>query len=64
MRFKIDSRHADYGFSSSLVYSVHRDGDGQFHIVSHASQIEGQPTLLLLDPPTPELSKYSARTSA
>jgi hypothetical protein len=51
MRFKIESKRAELGGTGKLVYSIHRDDDGQFHIVSHTPLIDGQPTLLLLNPP-------------
>lgn len=52
MRLRIDGKRAELGGTGKLIYSIHRDNEGQFHIVSHSPQIDGQPTLLLLDPPS------------
>ncbi len=51
MRMRIDLKQADHGFTGKLIYSIHRDTENQFHIVSHTPQTGGQPTLLLLAPP-------------
>jgi hypothetical protein len=63
MRFKIESKRAELGGTGKLIYSIHRDDEGQFHIVSHAPQIDEQPTLLLLDPPNrdPHAAQNPAR---
>lgn len=52
MRFRIESKRADYDLGGELVYSIHRDGQDRFRIVSHVPRLEGQPTVLLLDPPS------------
>lgn len=52
MRFKIGSKQANLGFSGKLIYSIYRDEEDHFHIVAHGREIDSQPTLLLLDPPT------------
>lgn len=52
MHFRIVSKQADRSVTGELIYSVHRDDEDQLHIVSHVRQIEGKPTLLVLDPPS------------
>ncbi len=51
MRLKIDSKKADHGFTGKLIYSIYRDEEDQFHIVSHGREMDDQSILLLLDPP-------------
>lgn len=51
MRFRIESKQADHGLTGKLIYSIYRDDENRLHIVSHAPPMEGEPTLLLLDPP-------------
>lgn len=50
MRFRIDSKQADHGFTGKLLYSIHRDEDNQFHVIAHSREEGIQPTLLLLAP--------------
>lgn len=51
MRFKTGSKRTCPGRTGELVYSIHRDNEDRFHIVSHVPQVGGQPTLLLLGQP-------------
>jgi hypothetical protein len=50
MRFRIDSKRADDGFTDKLIYSIHRDNRDQIRIIAHSQQIDGQPVLLLINP--------------
>lgn len=50
LRFRIAARQMDQSPKGELIYSIHRDA-GQLHVVSHIPVVDGNPALLLLDPP-------------
>ncbi|GLQ16711.1 hypothetical protein [Maritalea porphyrae] len=54
MRSRIERNGANHGRTGKLVYSVYRDKDDQFQIVTHMQEFDVQPTILLLDPPNRE----------
>jgi len=51
MRFGIEHRRADSVLAGKLIYSIYRDGENGFRVVSPVSPVGDQPALLLLDPP-------------
>lgn len=55
MRFRVDGKQASTPQIGELVYTIYRDGDDRFHVVCHGQQIDEQPTLLFLDPPSCDL---------
>lgn len=57
LRFRIDTKRADGGLNGELIYSIHRDAENRFHIISHAPHAEGNRPLLLLDPADHDKSK-------
>ncbi len=50
LRLRVDLKQADHGFTGRLIYSIHRDSEDQLHVVAHAPDDGGPPTLLLLNP--------------
>jgi hypothetical protein len=50
LRFRIAARQMDQSAVGELIYSIHRDA-GQLRVVSHIPITNGNPALLLLDPP-------------
>src|SRR5262245_61217374 len=50
MRYRIASKKAGTVPDGQLIYSVYREADDQFHIVSHGPQLDKKPALLLIDP--------------
>lgn len=52
MRFRIDRAKAAHGFDGRLLYTIHRGGEDQLYIVSHAEPDESHPEWLLLDEPS------------
>ena len=65
MRFRLEARRDDKAaIKGELIYSVHRGADGEMHILSHLSQWEPKPALLLLDEPSHDahaLQSYGTR---
>ncbi|WP_288191696.1 hypothetical protein [uncultured Phyllobacterium sp.] len=51
MRFRIAAKQMDQSPKGELIYSIHRDIRNQLHVVSHIPVTDGNPALLLLDPP-------------
>ena len=52
MRHRVAVRHAENGLRGDLVYTIHRDGDGQLHVYRHGAALDREPALLLLDQPS------------
>lgn len=50
MRFRIAAKQIEQSAGGELIYSIHRDA-GQLRVVSHIPVTDGNPALLLLDPP-------------
>ena len=50
MRFRIAAKQMEQSPKGELIYSIHRDA-GQLRVVSHIPVVDGNPSLLLLDPP-------------
>lgn len=50
MWFRLEEKKLDHGFSGTLIYSIYRDEEDQFHIISHIAPASGQPALFLLEP--------------
>lgn len=51
MHFRVASKHAGHGLTGRLIYSIHRDGQDQFHVFQHGKETSLRPTLLMLDLP-------------
>lgn len=50
LRFRIAAKQMEQSPKGELIYSIHRDA-GQLRVVSHIPVVDGNPSLLLLDPP-------------
>ncbi|MDQ0998097.1 hypothetical protein QFZ34_003279 [Phyllobacterium ifriqiyense] len=51
MRFSMANKQMNHTSKGELIYSIHRDAGNQLHIVRHIPLIDGNPALLMLDPP-------------
>lgn len=51
MRFRMTTKRMEHGSKGELIYSVHRDAGNQLHIVRHIPLVDGNPALLLIEPP-------------
>jgi hypothetical protein len=49
LRHRVAVRQAESGLRGDLIYTIHRDGDGQIHIYRHGAAFDREPALLLLD---------------
>jgi hypothetical protein len=52
LRHRVAVRQAESGLRGDLIYTIHRDGDGQIHIYRHGAAFDREPALLLLDQPS------------
>lgn len=50
LRFRIAAKQMEQSAGGELIYSIHRDA-GQLRVVSHIPLAEGNPGLLVFDPP-------------
>jgi len=50
-RYRVAVRQAETGLGGELVYTIHRDGDGQIQIYRHGAALDREPALLLLEEP-------------
>lgn len=67
MRFRIDRAKAAHGFDGRLLYTIHRGGEEQLVIVSHARENEDPPVWLVFDEPgrgPPEPGNQNIQTEA
>jgi hypothetical protein len=49
LHFRVQSRRTEIKPAGELVYSVHRDAENRFHIISHTRHLHGKPAALFPD---------------
>ncbi len=52
MRHRVAVKEAEHGLRGDLIYTIHRDANGQIHVYRHGPALEREPALLLLDQPS------------
>ena len=60
LRHRVAVRQAETGLRGDLIYTIHRDGDGQIHIYRHGAALDREPALLLLEEPNSGDAKHGS----